>query len=278
MKKIIWLVVALAALWPQPSRAAGNAEVTMLPTRVIMDNADRFATVTVKNTGEATGNFTTELADMQMKEDGMVVPLDEGKTDPYSALPYVHLAPRSFTLKPGESQNVRLLLRKPEGLAPGEYRSHLKVRLADDNVENTQAPPAGKKVTGIAVKTNLVLVIPVIFRHGDTTLSMKIAEPKLTHDTQGKPELDLYLAREGNRSSMGDITVNYVPAGGGKPVLVKSFPGVPVYRPTARRFVAVPLDVPAGVSLSSGSLDIIYAAQEKEGGKQLAETALPLGK
>lgn len=277
MKKIICLVLALAALWPQPSRAAGPAEVTMLPTRVVMDNADRFATVIVKNTGGATGNFTTELADMQMKEDGMVVPLDEGKADPYSAIPYVHLAPRSFTLKPGESQNVRLLLRKPEGLAAGEYRSHLKVRLADDNVENTQAPPAGKKATGIAVKTNLVLVIPVIFRHGDMTLSMKIEDAKLAHDTEGKPELDMYLAREGNRSSMGDITVNYV-APGGKPVVLKSFPGVPVYRPTARRFIGVPLDVPSGVSLSSGSLDIVYAAQEKEGGKQLAETTLPLGK
>jgi hypothetical protein len=274
MRKIIWLAAALVALWPQPSRAAGQAEVTMLPTRVVMDNADRFATVI----GQATGNFTTDLTDMQMTENGMVVPLEDGKTDPYSAIPYVHLAPKSFTLKPGESQNVRILLRKPEGLAPGEYRSHLKVRLADDNVENTQAPPAGKQAAGIAVKTNLVLVIPVIFRHGDTTLTMKIEEPKLTQDPQGKPELDMYLAREGSRSSMGDITVNYVPDGGGKPVLLKSFPGVPVYRPTPRRFIAVPLDVPAGVSLTRGSLDIVYTAQEKEGGKQLAEANLPLGR
>src|ERR1700744_6334920 len=214
MKKIVWLVVALIALWPQPSRAAGPAEVTMLPTRVVMDNADRFATVTVKNTGEATGNFTTDLIDMEMKEDGMVVPLESGKTDPYSELPYVHLPPKSFPVKPGEPQNGRLLLRKPEGLAPGEYRSHLSLRLADDNVEASSAALAGKKAAGIAVKTNLVLVIPVIVRNGDTTLTMKIEDAKLGHDTEGKPELDMYLARDGNRSSMGDITVNYVAAGG----------------------------------------------------------------
>src|ERR1017187_6387753 len=117
MKNLVCLFLVIAVLWPLPSRADPTAEITMLPTRIVMEKDDRFATVTVKNTGQATGNFTTELVDMQMKEEGMVVPVDAGQTDPYSAIPYVHLAPRSFTLKPGEDQNVRLLLRKPESLA-----------------------------------------------------------------------------------------------------------------------------------------------------------------
>jgi fimbrial chaperone protein len=221
---------------------------------------------------------------MQMKEDGIVVPLPPGQTDPYSAIPYVHMAPKSMTLKPGESQNVRILLRKPEGLAPGEYRSHLKVRLANDDVEGTQpadekaVAPAGtgKKETSIAIKAHLVLVIPVIFRHGDTTYTMKIDSPKVV-TKEGHAKLELYLVRDGNRSSMGDITVNYIPPGGGAARTIASFPGVPVYRPTPRRFVSVPLEIPAGVSLSAGTLDITYKAQEKEGGKLLAEEKLPLG-
>ncbi|HTK85045.1 MAG TPA: hypothetical protein VL625_08165 [Patescibacteria group bacterium] len=275
MKKFAWLVVALVALWPATSRAAGSAEITLIPTRIVMEPTDRYGTVEVKNTGQATGNFTTDLVDMKMTDKGLVVPLDAGEKDEFSAQAYLHMAPRSFSLKPGETQAVRLLLRKPEGMAAGEYRTHLQVRLANDNVD--AAPPTKEHAAGIAVKTNIVLVIPVIVRHGETHYTMKIEDAKLTHDAQGKPVLDLNLSREGNRSSMGDITVTYTGPGGTATVL-KKYPGVPVYRPTPKRFVEVPLDVPAGVSLNGGVLDITYNAQEKEGGKLLAEAKLPLGR
>jgi hypothetical protein len=79
----------------------------------------------------------------------------------------------------------------------------------------------------------------------------------------------MYLSREGNRSSMGDITVSC-----GSQV-IKFFQGISVYRPTTRRFVSVPLDeTPKGVDPSSCNLGISYAAQQKEGGGKLAETQL----
>lgn len=276
MRKIVWLVVALLALWPAPSRAAGTAEITLIPTRIVLEPADRYGTVTVKNSGQATGNFTTDLVDMKMTDKGLVVPLEGGEKDEYSAKSYLHMAPRSFTLKPGETQNVRLILRKPEGLAAGEYRTHLQVRLANDNVDVEK--PTKPNAAGIAVKTNIVLVIPVIFRHGDTTFSMKIEDAKVSHDAQNKPVLGMNLVRDGNRSSMGDITVTYTGPGGGAPKVLKTYPGVPVYRPTPKRFIEVPLDVPSGVSLNEGVLDIVYKAQEKEGGKLLAESKLQLGR
>jgi hypothetical protein len=88
--------------------------------------------------------------------------------------------------------------------------------------------------------------------------------------------VDMYLTREGNRSSFGDIAVTYIPQGGA-PLLIKAFRGVAVYRPIPRRFISVPLDeTPKGVSLTRGRLDIVYTAQEKEGGKTLAEAQLAL--
>jgi hypothetical protein len=62
-----------------------------------------------------------------------------------------------------------------------------------------------------------------------------------------------------------------------RPKVIKVFRGVPVYRPTARRFISVRLDeMPKGVSLSQGKLSIVYTAQEKEGGKKLAEAQMDL--
>lgn len=261
-------------LMPLPLWAGERAEVMMLPTRVVMENKDRYATVVIKNVGQATGNFSVGLIDMQMREDGMVVPVEEGTTAAYSAIPYVRIAPRSMTLQPGEVQNVRLMLRFPENLEDGEYRAHLRVKIENDNVDASGQPVTSKEVT-IAVRANLVLIIPVIVRHGDTSFAMQIESPKVSHDASGTPMLDMYLGRDGNRSSMGDISVNYV-AADGKTQLLRFFPGVPVYRPTPRRFISIPLDVPKGMTLSTGSLHITYAAQEKEGGGVLAEKTMAL--
>jgi len=281
MKKIACLLLALCLLFPHASWA-NRAEVLLLPTRVVMENNDRFTTVVVKNVGNATGNFSVSLVDMQMKEDGLVTDMDPGKPDPYSAIPYLRIAPKSITLKPGETQNVRIMVRKPEDLPLGEYRSHLRLSLDNDNVEgindSTTNPlnPTKQPEAHISVKANLVLVIPVILRNGETTVSMKIADPKLTRDDKGKAALGLTLLREGTRSSMGDFSITYT-GPDGKPQLIKSFPGVPVYRPLDKRTVSIPLDdIPKGIDLNRGKLDIVYAAQEKEGGKPLAQAELQL--
>ena len=273
MKKLGCLFLAFSLLLPQVARA-NRAEVMILPPRVVMENNDRFATIIVRNIGDASGDFTVGLEDMKMLESGMVVPLDRGETPQYSAMPYLHITPRSMTLKPGETQNVRLMLRVPETLEPGEYRAHAYVRLVNDNAD-TPAHPAAKDAV-IAVKANLVIIIPVIVRHGATTLSMGIADARLSHDARGMPSVHMYLSREGNRSSMGDIFVTWNPQGGA-PQLIKVFRGVAVYRPIPRRFISVPLDeTPKGVKLAHGKLDIVYTAQKKEGGKTLAQTQLAL--
>src|ERR1019366_5509841 len=154
MKKLSCLFLAFSLLLPQAAHA-NRAQVMMLPPRVVMENNDRYATIVIRNIGDATGDFTVGLQDMKMLETGMVVPLDPGEAPQYSAMSYLHITPRSMTLKPGETQNVRLLLRVPENLEAGEYRAHAYVRLVNDN---TDAPinTAGKEAV-IAVKANLVI-------------------------------------------------------------------------------------------------------------------------
>jgi P pilus assembly chaperone PapD len=134
MKKISCLFLAFSLLLPHAAHA-NRAEVMLLPPRVVMENNDRYSTIVIRNIGNATGDFTVGLQDMKMLETGMIMPLDPGETPQYSAIPYIHITPKSMTLKPGETQNVRLMLRVPENLEPGEYRTHVKVRLVNDNTD-----------------------------------------------------------------------------------------------------------------------------------------------
>ena len=253
------LVAGVPACW------AKNAEIMLLPTRVVMEKEDHTSTVLIKNTGDKAGTVHIDLIDMKMGEDGMVVPYAEGETPQYSAIPYLTLAPRTTVLKPGETQNVRLVLHKPVNLEAGEYRAHLQVRIISDKADDA----------AFSDKANLVIVIPVIVRFGDTTLSVGIQQPRLDRTKTGGLAIGMYLTRQGSRSAMGDIAIT-CNLGGGEPAqVIKFFPGVAIYRPTERRFLSVPLDeTPKNIDPSACRLGVTYALQQKDGGGVLGRAEL----
>lgn len=253
---------------------AAKAKLMLMPTRVVMDDGQKAARVELKNAGDATGQYSISMIDMTMLETGAIVDVPNGKRELYSAIPFLHTSPKSVTIAPGESQTIRIMQKRGAQLEAGEYRSHLRVRLENENVDGqSDSTPANQ--SAISVKAHLAIVIPVILRVGDTTYSVSIDGPKLAYDELGKPKLEMYLNRDGNRSALGDFSITYKPPTGTER-LITFYPGIAVYRPTARRFVSIPLDVPSGVNLKSGNLDITYSAQEKDGGKPLAQTSLKL--
>lgn len=260
---------------------AKQAQLLLYPTRLVLENNERSAILGIKNTGESSGGYRVELVDMHMGEEGVVEQVKAGEEEPFSARSFVRISPRSITLEPGQDQNIRIMIRKPATLEAGEYRTHIKVTLVENNLdgENAAAKSRSAKDVTVVIKPRLSLIIPLIIRQGDTacTMSIKSASLRYASDPKGikTPYADIVLSRQGNRSSMGDITVEYINEQG-QHYRVKQLLGVPVYRPTESRFVSLPLEVPKGVTLGKGSLHVTYQAQEKEGGKLLAEGDFPL--
>lgn len=270
------IVMCALALVPAVAHAKKQAKMMLIPTRVVMQDGARAATIELRNNGDATGQYTISLIDMEMKETGQVVALPSDQPGEFSAIPYLHLSPKSTTLTPGESQVVRVMQKRNQEMEPGEYRAHLRVKIENDNVEGLNgSDPVPPAQTSISVKANVVVIMPVILRVGETEATLALENPQVIYDAQGKPILSLNLLREGNRSAIGDFSITYKSPGGDER-LMTFFPGVAIYRPTPKREVTIPLDVPSGVSLKQGSLDITYSAQEQEGGKPLAKTSLNL--
>jgi hypothetical protein len=262
MRRLIWLLAFCMTFLPLSSWAK-SAEVMLFPTRVVLEKNEHFAKVIVKNAGNAAGDYTVNLADMKMQENGAVVAYAKTEAPQFSALSFLHAAPSSMSLVPGETQDIHIIVHPPENLEPGEYRAHLQVHLVHPNIDEAAAAPAQK---GIVVKPDIVFSIPIIIRVGTPQLTIGIEQAKLARDARGKPEVDLVLTRQGNISSMGDIAVNCGQR------QIKLFAGQAVYRPLARRSVAVPLDeTPAGVDPSACALTVAYKAQKDHGGKTLAE-------
>lgn len=280
MNNLFLLAIIITFFWPHYVQAK-QAQALLYPTRLVLEHGEHTAIFGIKNTGNATGGYRVELVDMHMREDGTVEQLIEGQNEPFSLKRFVRISPRSITLEPGQDQNIRIMIRSAENLEPGEYRTHIKVTLVDNNLDNKgeSAKDQPTKDITVVIKPRLSLIVPLIIRYGKTFYSTTIEKASIRYvsssNGQKIPYADLLLTRTGNRSSMGNIDIEYRNEQG-KSYLLKHLVGLPIYRPTERREISLPLEVPAGMVLKKGSLHITYRAQESEGGGLLAEGTFPL--
>jgi hypothetical protein len=152
--------------------------------------------------------------------------------------------------------------------------------MVEDNVDNIEEQdssgnPIKSNGVGITVKSRLVLVIPIIIRHGEVNYNVDIVDAKLkniTNTISKKNELfaDVTIKREGSSSSMGDIDISYID-NSGKKYLLKHLAGVAIYRSSERRKLSILLDIPDGLKIGKGKLNVSYKGQENEKNSILAE-------
>jgi hypothetical protein len=276
LKLITLLCVFLAY---SPYTYANKANLVLYPTRLVLDNNERTATVMIKNNGNASGKYRVELVDMQMLEEGGIIEIKD-REEPYSAKNMLRISPRSVIINANSDQNIRIMVRKSKDIKDGEYRSHLKVTMVEDNVDHLEEKDANDnpiklKGVGITVKSRLVLVIPVIIKHGAVNYNVDIIDAKLKNiknTISKKDELfaEIMMKREGNGSSMGDIDISYINPNG-KKYLLKHVNGIAIYRSSERRKLTLPLDLPEGLKIGKGKLVVSYKGQEKEKNSILAE-------
>ncbi len=266
------------ALLGAPSAQAGKAELMLSPTRFVLDGTQRTLAVDVINKGDATGSYRIEIIDMIMPEKGAIRQYPNGQSDPYSLKAFARIAPRKVILKPGEDQKVRILLRKPRNLPDGEYRSHLKVTMTEDNLDEVKTEKPTKNLS-IVIKPRLAFTIPIILRQGTTHYKVGIEHARVYYSEQDvkktSPMLEIDFTHQGNRSCMGDIKVTHT-SPTGKVTVLTYYPGIAIYRNTDRRDISVPLTVPDGVDLTTGRLKISYMEQQREGSGLITSTTLQL--
>jgi len=253
----------------------------LFPTRFILNDTEQSVSVDIINKGDARGSYRIELVDMKMPESGAVRELQNDETDPYSITGFARISPRRAVLTPDSSQRVRILLHRPADLADGEYRSHLKVTLTEENLDELDDQKASTNLS-IKIKPRLAFTVPIIVRQGKTAYKVAIDKASIYYSPEDtrkeKPLLKVDFLLEGNQSSMGDIKVTYNGADG-KSTVVNFQPGIAIYRNTPKRSIDFPLTLPEGMKLSGGELQIIYLEKLNEtegGGALLAEKTLKL--
>jgi P pilus assembly chaperone PapD len=244
----------------RPAAAQGFGDLVVSPTRVELQGRDRSATVTLTNRGAESALFRISLVAMAMDDKGQLNTVEKPAAGMLTAESLLRYAPRQVNIPPGGTQTVRLVVRKPADLAAGEYRSHMFFRAVPPE-DAGRAVDEKAKQDGISVKLTPIfgITIPVIVRHGDLDLKVGMSGLAVVADKEkNSKKLTLELSREGNMSAYGDIKVEYMPAGGGSPVVVGEITRLAVFTPNTKRDVEVPLTVPPGVTLGKGTLKVSY--------------------
>jgi len=261
---IVALLIGFSFLVSFDTYAAAQLMVT--PTRVVFDGNERTKQISLINNGSDSGRFKITFVRKKMTPEGGIKIIEENEPGLYSD-EMVRYSPRLVTLAPGQSQTVRLMLRKKSGTADGEYRSHMMFQSLPDTAATDVAKLTSEKTDTLTIELIPVvgITIPVIVRQGELSAKVKLTgfEIKQGNTVKASSMLSLQIDRQGNKSVYGDFRVYFKPKSS-EPVIVGRVNGVAVYTGIGSRRLNIPLQIPKGVSLSNGEIHITYLLPGKD--------------
>jgi hypothetical protein len=257
-----------------PDAGQVRAEITLFPTRVVLEGADRSADVTVNSGGSVAGAFRVGFTFVRMDPSGTVRQVTDLSDRERLAASLVRVSPRQFVVQPFGSQRIRLGLRKPADLPDGEYRVNLHIE--EIPTGGTRAASAPDEAFSASVVILTAVSVPLIVRHGRLDVRVTLADLRIEHPA-GKPAtVSATLVRDGNRSAYGDLTATFQPKGSSAPVEVAQVKGVAVYAEVERRPIQLDVAASAPASLRGGRLTLSYRLPTEQGGALLAESTVLL--
>lgn len=271
-----WLLAATALIAALGLPRLAWADLMLYPTRVVFDRNQRAAQVELINNGKESSTYRITLVNRRMSEIGEFTAAEPPLPDERFAVDLLRYSPRQVVVAPGTAQTVRLLLRKPADLPPGEYRSHLQFDLVPEalgaaNLETLATPlPAGQ--VGVQLRPMVGIAIPIIVRHGATAAQVRLSQLRL-EPAGPEPVLAAVIERSGNRSVFGDLVASFTDASGTREIGRAA--GVAVYVPNPLRRIRMTLP-PAASQLGAGQLRLLYVERQEDGGKPLADLSVKL--
>lgn len=198
---LLVLTVIPSSIW------AAKPVLLVHPTIVMFEGRTRTASIYVVNRGDARGTFVVSWVDLSMTPEGGLRKQEEQPS--WSLQPHIRYSPRRMTLDPGETQLVKVALRRKEGVPPGEYYSHFKVlTLSSEDLENPTAKKDNEAERRVNIVARSAMAIPVIWRN--TQQEPKAVIESVVFDTAGNfrvSELQVGVRRLGKLSVRGFLHV-----------------------------------------------------------------------
>lgn len=190
-----------------------QAQITIAPTMVFIDQQNRFGNFLVLNGSDQAQEVSIEFpfgypatnaeGEVQMIYD------DSTKAEQFGISNLVKGFPQSFVLQPGQRQVVRLTVR-PEDFSDGTYWTRIKV------TSNAQNPPIGEETDDeitAQITYKFEQITTLFYKHGETNTGIKIND--FTHRKSDNSITFLAdVSRSGNSPFLGSINLNILDSEG----------------------------------------------------------------
>lgn len=242
---------------------AAMAEILVAPTRVVLEKGERSTELVLVNKGAETAAYRISVENRRMKIDGSMEDALDTRLGEKFAKDFVRFTPRRVILEPGGKQTVRISAQTA-GLAPGEYRSHLRLQSAPVSAGRTlESVSSGSATDGISIQLIAIrsITIPIIARIGLLTASVDMESAAFdVGQAEGESLLTLRLERSGNQSTYGDIHIYKDKLR--EPVYVAR--GIAIYTPNTQRDVKLALPDAVRGALKGQTVRIAYVSSNPQ--------------
>jgi len=261
----------LSTLFTAGLSYSSDASLFLTPKSLIFADSSRSQSVHIVNRGQRTGVFSIHWIDHTMTDDGRLFTWKDPEKSPWSLQPFIRYSPRRVTLRPGETQRVRVSLKRSHAEAAlGEYFSHLKVITINKNLEDTKknksSGPNKQGEASINIKTRSGISIPVIWR---TTQENPAADLKF--EAIDSHNIRLLITRYGQVSTRGFL--HFTHSFNGKHTKLKQIHPVVIYPNLAERIVSLKMNEPLP---TEGTLDIYYSEGRENTEQLIGQTQVKL--
>lgn len=239
--------------------AFAQGDLMIFPKRIVFEGNKQKEELNLSNIGKDTAIYSISFLQYNMEEDGSFKLIENATEGQWYADPYLRFFPRKVTLAPGESQSIRLQLRRKADMPAGEYRSHLYFRSEKANKPLGMETPKDKSAMSVQLIPVFGISIPTIIRIGQTQVTSSISDLKRETAKDSTSVLKLTVHRMGNCSIYGDISVEFLPTKG-KPVEIGAIRGIGIYTNINKRYCTIPLNNPKDTNLRDGKIRVRFTS------------------
>lgn len=239
---------------------AYDKNLLLTPTRVIFEGKTRSTVVKLINPNNKPMSYKVSVISIRMNEFGIAAHVDSPNEEEVFAQKMIRFSPRYVTIGPKVWQTIRLMVRKPKDLPPGEYRTQLRVSpvLKKEPQKKTQGQ---QENVSINIKYAFSISIPIIVRHGKGDVNLVSNPPKLIKKHE-KYFLETNIERTGLYSAFFDIHTFFIPSDKTERIEIGSLKGLPIYSENKNILAYIPVNNKD--LLTKGKIEIELYDREKQ--------------
>jgi hypothetical protein len=255
------LLLAFFSLSPAMNATAATKMLLLNPARAIFTDRTRSVEVHVGNIAKEPISYAVDVVTMRKDKNGDLREVSSESPEEAAVRNMIRFSPRRATIEPGKRQVVKLMVRKPADLAPGEYQTRLRFTPLPSEQAVAAATPAATEKATVDLNLLVTSTIPIIIQNGDVRSELTPVSLTLKELPGAKTTLaaDVAFARSGSASAFGNVTLQFIPAGATKTArTIGQAQGLAVYLPDKERTLTVPLTGVTRQELGAGTIRVTF--------------------